>query len=521
GTVQPAQLAVDSVTGAFVGYPIGNQFLNSPHSRFSGTAGGIGSPKAYSSSFANGTTSAYCSDPNFSTLTTCTAASGSWAGTCSNPAYLVLNTCTTNAGTWTAAATANVNAGCLNCHDVHVGAVDPDTMDPASSQSSINSNRHCQSCHVIDLNIISHPTIPGTPLDKIGVTGYDQTKATELACITCHMGPDLNHLVRINTDAAYRTATPGSSAANTYTDNGYTQAVGMDLDHACGQCHSVETGTAQNRFTTGQMSVLADDIHNNIPKTADFSATASATVKKQLDFVATGCSTGGTCSYKWKFGDGQTVTVATAETSHIYPSAGSYIALVTVTEGSAVSMSRAGVVTAISVNIAPTAAKTITQSGWTVGVTDSSTDDDTLPAGAVTVDWGNGTTSTGNAGATISKLYTVAGTYIIKHKVTDAEGKAAWSANTQVTVPIKYTVSGSVMRLGGVIPVSGASIRLKKGTQVVKMTTTNAAGAYTVQDVNPDSYTVEAVKSGLVFSSTPAAVVTNANVTGVNITATR
>ncbi|MGC2063413.1 MAG: multiheme c-type cytochrome, partial [Thermodesulfovibrionales bacterium] len=42
GTVQPAQLAVDSVTGAFVGYPIGNQFLNSPHSRFSGTAGGIG-----------------------------------------------------------------------------------------------------------------------------------------------------------------------------------------------------------------------------------------------------------------------------------------------------------------------------------------------------------------------------------------------------------------------------------------------------------------------------------------------
>ena len=55
----------------------------------------------------------------------------------------------------------------------------------------------------------------------------------------------------------------------------------------------------------------------------------------------------------------------------------------------------------------------------------------------------------------------------------------------------------------------------------MELATTNASGAYSLTSVLPDSYTVEAVKSGLTFNSTPAAVVVDTNLTDINITATR
>jgi hypothetical protein len=646
GTVQPAQLAVDSVTGEFVGFPIGNQFLNSPHGKFIGSAASqIGSPNAYNSSFRSGTTNAYCSDPNFSTLATCTAGSGSWAGTCSSPAYLVAGTCTTNGGSWTVAATVNVNAGCINCHDVHVGAVDPDAMDPNNTLNNIKNSGSCSNCHgTVFSGVISHPSGPNTPLDG----NLSSVKGRDLACVTCHMGPDLNHLVRINTDAGYSTATPGNSFANTYDDNGYTPAVGLDIDLACGQCHGgsgaakagiqpmskdelalaavgmhddsvinclschnasstpsinqgvdhhvgtctdchsasarhsgtpqynltdascaschaqslakmnyhvpgssgipgscttchIEPGTQIDLdascgachggsgdaqpgippFTVDQLVVKARDIHNIKPK-ATFSWTSDLTTSFMVNFIASGCPSGDTCTYDWDYGDGSAHGTG-ATPSHTYAGATAQMVtlIITDTTSSGVSDPYANTVLPVSRNVAPTAVRTINQSGWTVNVVDASTDDAALPAGAVFVDWGNGTNSNGNAGTTISKTYTVAGTYIIRHSVLDAGGLRAWSVNTSVSVPVKYTVSGKVTMLNGTTPILNASVRLKKGTSIVKMTTTNATGDYSLTDVLPDSYTVEAVKSGLTFSSTPAAVVTNANLTGINITATR
>jgi len=60
---------------------------------------------------------------------------------------------------------------------------------------------------------------------------------------------------------------------------------------------------------------------------------------------------------------------------------------------------------------------TITQSGWTVTVIDSSTDSETAQSAlGVTVDWGTGTPSTGSGGSTFTHTYTVAGTYYISTK---------------------------------------------------------------------------------------------------------
>ena len=179
-------------------------------------------------------------------------------------------------------------------------------------------------------------------------------------------------------------------------------------------------------------------------------------------------------------------------------------------------------VTTMAANTPPAPSATITQNGWTVTVIDNSTDLETaLAALGVTVDWGTGSPSPGSGGSTFTKTYSVAGTYVIKHSVTDAGGLKTWSPNVSVTVPVKYQVTGRVMMLNGTTPVSGASVRLKVGASVKKMTTTNSSGNYTFMDVLPDSYTVEAVKSGLTFSSTPAANVTTSNIAVPDIKAVR
>jgi len=125
-------------------------------------------------------------------------------------------------------------------------------------------------------------------------------------------------------------------------------------------------------------------------------------------------------------------------------------------------------------------------------------------------------------GRTISRTYTTAGTYTIRHAVKDNDPSPyVYSGNMQVTVPSTYSVSGKVTRLDGTTPVSGASMRLKKGSGVIKITTTNASGDYTFTNVVPDNYTVQAIKSGLTFAVEPPAVVINSNITGVNLSSTR
>jgi hypothetical protein len=271
-------------------------------------------------------------------------------------------------------------------------------------------------------------------------------------------------------------------------------------------------------------------MHSTILRTASFTWTPG-TASKQVNFDASASAcTNAPCTYSWNFGDG--TAGAGVTTSHTYAAAGTYLAVVKVTDNtSAVTMSPIHGVTAVSTNTRPTAAATMTQTGWAVAITNTSTDDAGVGALAVTINCGalqNGSatpyrvTGTGAGPFTCNYDYLKQrpGSYVIRMTVRDAEGLAS-SINIPVTVPVKYSVSGSVMRVNGTTPVAGASVRLKKGAQVVKMALTNALGAYTLTGIAPDSYTVEAVKSGLIFSSTPAAVVINANITEPDILATR
>jgi PKD repeat protein len=258
---------------------------------------------------------------------------------------------------------------------------------------------------------------------------------------------------------------------------------------------------------------------------AAFSWSADAITSFKINFSASGCPIGDTCTYSWDFGQagGTTTGETTATPSHTYTDAiaKTITLVITDTTTGGISKPYSKSVLPVSRNIAPVASRTITQSGWAVTVVDSSTDDATLSAGAVYIDWGNGTSSTGNAGDTFTKTYTVAGNYVIKHKVKDAAGVATWSANASVYVPVKYSVSGKVTRSNGTTAISGTTLYLRKTGTTTK---TNAAasrtnGTYTFSGVAPGTYDVIAIKAGYTFAS-PAlsgVVVNPANVTGIDI----
>ncbi len=124
----------------------------------------------------------------------------------------------------------------------------------------------CTNCHSsgstitpqVDLSLINHLGGPGTPLENAAAEPWS-------ACEVCHQPPGIKHIWRINTDPAYTTygdythaypvngATANAAAAkvnlsNPATDGTYANAVWIDLDNACGQCHG--GGVSQTDITT-------------------------------------------------------------------------------------------------------------------------------------------------------------------------------------------------------------------------------------------------------------------------------
>ncbi|HXX57754.1 MAG TPA: hypothetical protein VEI96_07110, partial [Thermodesulfovibrionales bacterium] len=209
----------------FYGYSTGQEFLNSPHARFTGTSGDILNAAKYQSNFQ----SSY--------------------------------------------------GGCSGCHDVHESTV-PEINALASTSMKNACGINCHS-NMGNFGLIKHPTGPGTPIGA----GSDVTDA----CAICHMPVASQggaaHLFRISTDPNYSTfPTPaqygaGQRTANTSPDGIYTTAVWVDLDLACGQCHGGSAGPGAT--TNGAMyldknylAAVATGMHasQDLPPTVSHSA---------------------------------------------------------------------------------------------------------------------------------------------------------------------------------------------------------------------------------------------------------
>ena len=204
-------------TVTFLSHPHGNMFLNSPHGQFTGTFNQIPTGKF-----------------NF-------------AGTGLYKSFFQME-----------GEAANTGNGCTGCHDVHESAVEKTSPFPAV-------HNECTECHAKNLNLIQHPSGGGTPLEHVATDPVE-------ACETCHM-PGGQHMFRIKADASYTTfptaALTSVVNANTSPAGAFTNAVWVDMDHACGQCHG--GGLGQNTTpTTG--SVAAGSKVLTVSTTAGFLA---------------------------------------------------------------------------------------------------------------------------------------------------------------------------------------------------------------------------------------------------------
>jgi hypothetical protein len=327
-------------------------------------------------------------------------------------------TCETlyGAGAWR----ADTQGNCTSCHDVHQSLF-------VEGQEGLR--KECENCHEnavykaavpaaaqIDIAAISHPKGDGTPFD---------TSLYVNACEVCHMpkptsGDFWMHVWRINTSASYSTfptateygagTTPTRKIANAAADGSYTNAVWVDLDLACGQCHGGSAGPSATE--------------NGAP------------------YI------------------GKTLLAAYAENMHI--------------------------------NSAPTVSMDIDVSSYTVSLTDTSTDDKEFPANAVTVRWGDGTSSTGDAGSVFEHTYSADRTYKIVYTVVDADGLKR-GITTKVLMPERFSI---VVNLSPAI-LNKATFYLKKNG-VLKSRVTRTT-SYTFPNLKPGTYQVKINKTGYAF----------------------
>lgn len=300
----------------------------------------------------------------------------------------------------------NVNGTCTTCHDVHnslfvaseVGsAMKKDCQDchDSSTTNGADYKALVPSAPQINGATIDHPMIAGTPFDT---SKYDN------ACVVCHMASQavingnqtsmLAHLWRISTDPNYNTFPTqaqfyggictvhtgtvdaygnlasdisstlcannsgswtvvtknrlANTAPETITSGSYTigttdtNAVWVDLDLACGQCHGGSLGGAATAngapyFTKVQLAAFAPSIHQSAPTTTTApiqiftTGTYSTGSNCSSTNALTACFTDGTqnapagtaLSVKW--GDGSIDTSTVGQTlTHTYPRPGTY-----------------------------------------------------------------------------------------------------------------------------------------------------------------------------------------------------
>lgn len=241
-------------------------------------------------------------------------------------------------------------------------------------------------------------------------------------------------------------------------------------------CHILKWADA-GEFTWGGSSLSATIAYTNGTNCYEVSLNANITGNGTPPYT-----------YSWDFGDGQ---ISTEEKPvHVYSISGTYTVNLTVRDAKGNRAAAASTVTPkLTQNQGPTAAKQVTVVGYTVTLTDLSTDPDSNTCGRtgpgkVSVNWSNAAEtrpvdlSDTPSNQVFTRTYSVNGSYTVRHSVTDNGGLAATSPNVTVTVPSTYSASGAVTKNGAAA--AGARINFYRpdGT-LFKYVSTNTSGNWT------------------------------------------
>jgi PKD repeat protein len=181
----------------------------------------------------------------------------------------------------------------------------------------------------------------------------------------------------------------------------------------------------------------------NIAPVAEANGPYSGARGANISFSSAGStdSDGTIASYSWNFGDGSTST--TANPTHAYTTAGTYTAVLTVTDNGGLTDTDNATVTVTATNVAPVAEANGPYSGNTgvaISFSSAGTTDSDGTIASYSWNFGDGTTSTS---ANPTHAYTAAGTYTAVLTVTD-NGGLTDTDNATVTVT---TPSGSYASL--------------------------------------------------------------------------
>jgi hypothetical protein len=520
-------------TVTFPSHPHSNQFLNSPHARFTGKWSEIATGK-----------------------------------------FDMTDTRKYNSGFMAMGESLNTGNGCTGCHNVHESVVNG--AEPFEAK--------CSECHhVKSLNRIQHPWGAGTPFEKVATDQMD-------ACATCHMPGGL-HLFRINTDKTYSTypmpqAMAGNVPPNTAPDGTFTNAVWVDIDLACGQCHgggtsntkttgTISTGSASLTVASSAGLVVGEKVtvagagaysapglwadfptyvkaivgnvvtlagtatHGVTGAAVTMNATtpeASYVTKENLAFRAKGIhndpdprmtaqqganemtvavsASASKCAgdianctaFVWNWGDGSMLGSA-RDATHQYAIPGTYTVTLTV-KSSTGNASTSQSFVAKQIPGAPTVIGTCTPDYSTWSVSCSLTVSGFFYK-VVTVNYGDGAadsqTNPAVGPVVFNHSYQRPDGYVIKASVVDQNGLTAQATIGTMSsgsfIDQMPLIAGMVYKKDGVTPIGSAQIAVTSGTTPILNTMSRPDGSYSTGKMKPGTYTLTVVKDGVAIAN--------------------
>ncbi|MBF0559635.1 MAG: hypothetical protein HQL08_12745 [Nitrospirae bacterium] len=257
----------------FAHHPDGNEFLNSPHAKFTGTWSQMGCPPYAINGYSSITPYAPGAP------TDCTVGTMNLDGNTSS----MYTSKFAQAAKWELGVSDMAAGSCVTCHDVHK------TTNNNTTGMGEGAVVACTDCHSkssgavvspqVAVSKINHPSGKGTPLENASTNPNS-------ACGICHQPPGIKHIWRISTNQNYTTygdythVDPPSSnvnPSNTLPDGSYTGAVWIDVDIACGQCHGGGVSSSDIK-TTSTAAISGKSYQVSVANTSGFASGKAITI---------------------------------------------------------------------------------------------------------------------------------------------------------------------------------------------------------------------------------------------------